>query len=247
MKVLIAVVTCKKYAHRRAAQMATWIPQMIAAKWDVQVFDGERLGVSDDYTQLPNKTKALCKWALDNGYDQMLKIDDDGYIWVDRFKVYSGDYCGIRVKANDGGNCQFGIPNYPRGHFPYDYCSGGSYWLSAKAMKIIAETPLNDDWAEDRWVGTVLAQHSIHITPTPDYGCHTFVPVLRSNFAVLAQIPDGGIDRLVRGLEPGINNPTPQIKPVPDQKPNQPPQTVGFHRRTGRPANPRVIRRPFGR
>lgn len=245
MPTLIAVITCKKYAHRLAAQKATWIPQMLEAGWDVQVFDGERLGVSDDYVYLPAKTKALCKWALAHGYTNMLKLDDDAYVWVDRFKEIIADYAGIRVGANDGGNGQYGIPNYPKGHFPHDYASGGSYWLSARTMKMLVDTPLNDDWAEDRWVGTVLAQHNVPLTPTPNYGCHCFIPVLHSNFAVLAQIPDGGIERLIRGQEPGIGNIVPPTIPSPMPRPSN------FHiRRTGtRPRAPQVtiIRKPFGR
>lgn len=243
MPTLIAVVTCKRYEHRTKSQLATWIPQMIQAGYDVQLFDGEKLGVSDEYIDLPSKTKALCKWALDHGYTNMLKVDDDAYIWIDRFKVVPGDYVGIKVRANDGGHGGYGIPDYPRGHFPYDYASGGSYWLSDKSMAIIAAAPLTDDWAEDRWVGDVLARNNITLLPVEGYGCDASTPILQKNFAVLAQIPDGGIDKLVLGLEPCT------VLRRPDNNIQRPQIVVRPALPQGRPAGGtvRTIRRNFGR
>lgn len=216
---------------------------MIKAGHDVQIFDGERLKVADDYVHLPSKTKALCKWALDHGYTNMLKVDDDAYIWVDLFKDVLFDYAGIKVPPNDGGHSHYGIPDYPKGHFPYAYASGGSYWLSAKSMRIIADAPLTDDWAEDRWVGNTLAGHSIQLISLPNYGCSCATPVLRKNFAVLAQIPDGGIDKIVQGIEPNtVHLPatphTPMTGPLPIKVPPQPHQVRGVAR---------VMRRNFGR
>src|SRR5271166_3017938 len=115
MPVLIALITCKKYAARLAAQQQTWIPRAIAAGWDLQIFDGDRLGVGDGYGDLPAKTKALCIWALMQGYTNVLKIDDDAYMWVNRFKALDHDYAGHVAPANDAGCVALGIPNYPKG------------------------------------------------------------------------------------------------------------------------------------
>ena len=141
---LIGVVTCAAYQHRVQAQQETWVPW---ATRDVRFFDGKTLGVPDDYDALARKTEALCRYALDAGYDRLLKIDDDGWINFRKFKVVEADYAGIR-NAN--------------------YASGGAYWLSRRSMEIIVRGGI-DDIAEDRGVGKRLAQHGIPLTELPDY------------------------------------------------------------------------------
>jgi hypothetical protein len=215
MKILIAVITCKAYAYKLKVQQATWIPQALALGWDVQVFDGERLGAPDDYAGLPAKTKALCGWALANGYTNILKIDDDAYVWVHKFKMLDFDYAGHEAAANDQGCPKLGVPNYPKGHFPYKYASGGAYWLSEKSMKILVNTEIND-WAEDRWVGNTLARNGVHLTHLGDYGCNPTPPVLNKNFTLLAQIPDGGIEKIAKGMEPSYPSPLPPVGTKPN-------------------------------
>ena len=154
---LIAVVTCEKNRYRVKAQLETWVPW---ATRDVKFFDGKTLGVPDDYESLSRKTEALCRWALGAGYDRILKLDDDGWINFHRFEIVDEDYAGIRK--------------------PGDYASGGAYWLSRWAMGIIARCGINDI-AEDRGVGTLLAEHGIRLTDIPyilpgagvaaEYGC----------------------------------------------------------------------------
>ena len=123
--------------------MDTWVPLLLAAGHDVQVFDGVRLGVADDYESLSIKTKALCQWALETGYGRMLKLDDDANIRLARFEAVSWDYAGIRMPGHDG--------------WPHAYASGGAYWLSEAGLRIVAgHTPY--DWGEDRWVGKLMAE-----------------------------------------------------------------------------------------
>lgn len=231
MKVLIALITCKAYAHKLGYQQQTWIPRAIAAGWDVQVFDGERLKVDDGYGGLPSKTKALCKWALENGYTNVLKIDDDAYMWVERFKALEYDYAGHIAPANDAGCPQLGVSNYPKGHFPHNYASGGAYWISEKSMRIIAQAEIND-WAEDRWVGNTLANAGIQLRHLADYGYSTMGTVMDKNYTVLAQIQGDGILRVEKGIEPGYKPPIPPRPPapipVPGQVPVQAPPTVVY-------------------
>jgi hypothetical protein len=88
MKILVAVVTCHKFRSRADAQRETWIKDMRGA--DLRFFlgeggDAERpdeviLPVRDDYRSLPQKCKLVFQWALDNGYDWCVKIDDDVYL-----------------------------------------------------------------------------------------------------------------------------------------------------------------------
>lgn len=47
------------------------------------------------------------------------------------------------------------------GEYPAPYASGFSYWLSRRAMLIIANASLTKDTSEDRWVGNTLAKVGI--------------------------------------------------------------------------------------
>lgn len=169
-KTLIAIVSCQKYIQRLKSSLDTWVPQVIAAGYDVEVFTGPRLNVPDDYYSLPQKVKAICQWAVANDYQYMLKTDEDSYIRVSRFETVTADYAGLWAPANDCGShapppC---VPESPKGTYPYDYASGGAYWLARRSLEIIANHPI-DDWAEDRWVGNTLAKHGIPLTVLPGY------------------------------------------------------------------------------
>jgi glycosyltransferase involved in cell wall biosynthesis len=188
-KTLVAVVSCKQYADRVRAQQETWIPSALAAGYDVQIFDGERLGVPDDYYSLIPKTQAICQWALTRGYERLLKVDDDCGIRVDRLRPTTFDYAGIVIAANDcGSTVPPGAPARPRGTYPHNYASGGAYWLSRKAMTIIANAKPNGDWAEDRFVGNILARHGIFVRRIPDYAAFT-AGSWPKTWTVLTQLP----------------------------------------------------------
>lgn len=193
-KFLIAIVSCEKYKNRVQMMEETWLPTARKAGLDIQVFTGTILGVPDDYASLPMKTKALCKWALEKGYDFILKMDDDTYKHVNKFFPIFLDYAGIRIPANDGGSSILGIPPAPKGTYPYDYASGGAYWLSRRSMEIIMNAPFNGDWAEDRWVGNTLAKAGIPLSILPDYEIawpHPFNHYVqrRESTILLTQIP----------------------------------------------------------
>lgn len=170
-KSLIAIMTCPKYKDRLQSILTTWVPQVIAAGYHVEIFTGERLGVPDDYYSLPDKVKAICSWAYHNGYDRMMKADDDAYVRISKFTEVLSDYAGFSVPANDCGiyNPAPGRPAKPPGTYPYNYASGGAYWLSRKSLEILDREPLTDDWAEDRWVGNTLGKHGIKLVSLPGY------------------------------------------------------------------------------
>jgi len=103
------------------------------------------LDVADDYLSLPDKTRAICKWAIDQGFDYIFQCDDDVYLRPERLLdsgFQSFDYVG-RLRG-------------PSGKYPAPYCSGFSYWLSRKAMQAVINAPWNGDTADDRFVGNVL-------------------------------------------------------------------------------------------
>ena len=148
---LIAVVTCRARRAQADAQRRTWA----AGRSDVRFFVGASessdasrdeefvLDVDDGYDGLPAKVRAVCRWALEAGYDSLLKVDDDVYLVPERLPDYVRyDYVG-NFRARNG-------------NYRYDYASGFAYHLSRRAMEIVAQAELTEDSMEDRWVGQVL-------------------------------------------------------------------------------------------
>ena len=198
-KVLVAIVTCKKYAERAKALRDTWVPLVQASGYDVEFFDGERLNVPDDYLNLPLKAKAIFKWAAEHGYDRLLKVDDDTFIQADRLAPVDADYAGNLCDANDWGRPGDGIPNFPKGTFPHTYITGGAVWFSKKAIQILVDTPLNGDFADDRWVGQTLAQAGIRPTMLPDFYWHPFRRPSGTDFTVITALPSPEAVRNLHG------------------------------------------------
>lgn len=99
------------------------------------------LPVKDGYAFLPHKTRALCIWALRNGYAPIFKGDDDTFLFVERL-LKSGFEKWPWIGRFNGG----------------EFVAGGpGYWLDKSAMEVIAaSTPQKGDWAEDIWVSRVL-------------------------------------------------------------------------------------------
>ena len=179
------------------------VPALRNKGWSVELFDGETLGIPDGYLTLPLKVKTLCKWTVEHAYERLVKCDDDSYIHPERFALVTDDYAGLVAPPNDYGWPQVGIPNWASGTFPYPYASGGCYWLSRRCMEIIANTPLTEDFAEDRWVGNTLGKAGIKLTELPDYHSCTVKMPTNGDFTVLTQTPNGEIFRHYHHLVTG--------------------------------------------
>lgn len=163
MKLLIAIVTshAEKYRERANSQRETWIPDAIEEGFDVRFFlgmpPGEQvpgddevfLPVGDGYRALPDKTRAMCQWAAEREYDYVFKTDDDVYITP----------CNLKRRVPESGMDYVGTFRGPSGGYLSDYASGYAYWLSRRAIDVLAKSELNGDWAEDRWVANTLAHH----------------------------------------------------------------------------------------
>jgi hypothetical protein len=180
MRVLIAVEGCVAHSDRFRTIHETWasadagldLRPGFPMRWMLQFFDGPMLGVPDDYLSLPQKTRAICRWVLDDGdYDYMLLVDTDTYLSIPRalasgFENY--DYSG-----------------YVQTWLPVPYCSGPSYWLSRKAIQVLVET----NWKqfevaghatdEDVMVGSVLFHRGIRYHHDDRYVSQ--IPVLPTN------------------------------------------------------------------
>ena len=192
MKTLLGIFTCHKYTYcdpnslikdwfqrpvvnRVQAVRDTWLKDVT---YDYKFFYGKPtvsrqplpdevfLDAPDDYLHSTPKLQALIRYTLDNGYDRLLKIDDDLFVHWDRLmaNVPEGDYCG-------GG---------PFGGQPFgSYCSGAIYWLSRRAMEIAISSP-NGSWAEDRWLGEAMQRAGIK--PNFDFRYYIAPPTRRCQY-----------------------------------------------------------------
>jgi hypothetical protein len=172
MRILLAVFGCHRYEYspddwfkrptvdRLSALRDTWLKDVTV---DYKIFKGRCpkgldiptqgdevwLDAGDDYRHSNEKIKGVIAYALERGYDYLIKVDDDVYCYWERMNLNpTADYMG-------GGGPQY------RGQ----YCAGITYYLSRRAMQILSNTSLATSdinaWAEDRWVGTSLWRHQI--------------------------------------------------------------------------------------
>ena len=182
MRRLIAVPTCWSYVYpswdqaghssrsdslRANAIRETWLKD-VNGRIDVRFFFGhgaERapqadevfLDCGDDYYSLPAKVQGMFDWALRRGYSDVLKLDDDVYVYVDRLLAAfePSVYRGYEVECASG-----------------KYASGTAYWLCREAMQMVVDTPWNPaDWAEDKRAGRILAQHGVTLVNDERYHC----------------------------------------------------------------------------
>jgi hypothetical protein len=114
------------------------------------------LDCDDSYYGLPEKVRKTYNWVSRAGYDQVIKVDDDVFLYVDRLLAAStsDDYRGFAIESD------------------IRYASGTCYQLSNRAMKLVgnAEVP-QGEWREDRHVGQVLLNNGIKLADEPRFHC----------------------------------------------------------------------------
>lgn len=167
MNPLVAIMTCHQFRDRANAQRDTWVKD-IPEKLDYRFFLGKKdgyqpladevmLDAPDDYRNFPLKVQAMRRWARERGYTLVLKTDCDSYIVPERLieTIPTRDYVG-RLRG-------------PSDKYPAPYCSGFSYWNSAKALDALIATPWNGDFAEDRFTGNALLAAGIQPDHDPRF------------------------------------------------------------------------------
>lgn len=159
MKLLVSIGSClrDRYNGANRAMRETWLNELNSLGADHRFFSGcsssevDEIEVDcpDDYEHLSLKTQAACKYALDNGYTHLFQCFTDCYARPDRL-LNSGSH-KLKYTGFHG--------NHP---VAVNYASGGAgYWLDAECMEMVSNGT-GHDWAEDRWVGNILAEHGIH-------------------------------------------------------------------------------------
>lgn len=164
---LIAIVNCRSRQNWATAVRNSWMPTMLAAGADVKFFVGRgdtpvedcvELDCDDSYQGLPDKVREIIRWAYAQGYEYVLKCDDD-VVLHPKLILASGfdkhDFVGHE---------------HARGAIvPY----GFNYWLSRKAMKVMLDEPLpagsNNDEA---WVTHTLRRADIRLHHDNRYCLH---------------------------------------------------------------------------
>ena len=172
MKPIILITSCERDRSngRNAAVRETWIRtwghlvehRFILGSGCENPQDDEIIfnNVDDGYHGVDRKQREACRWALANGYDYAFQCDADTYVVVPRL-LASGfekhDYIGYTISR-------------PEHLEPY-YAGGGcGYWLSARALQVLADA--SDEsfcgWG-DLWVGNCLLSADIHATHDERY------------------------------------------------------------------------------
>lgn len=158
MKSLIAIVNAR---HRQSTWAniirETWLPLVPADKADALFFVGRGtpgdlnelpkdtvvLDCDDSYQGLPDKVRAIMRWAHEHGYGHVLKCDDDTVLDV------------IRMLASDYNQYEYsGKGNRPvTKDIPYVVPMGFNYWVSRKCMAVLLDAPLPENSNDDeKWV-----------------------------------------------------------------------------------------------
>ena len=154
---------CKDTDARRRAIRATWKKEFVRLGIDVKFFLGKTshraplddevfVDSGDRYHDNSYKLKQMCAYALENGYDYMLRLDDDVYIYPDRLLAtewaqhdYAGSPCG-------------------------DFLIGAVKFLSRRAMTLIRDSQVTH-WADDAWVGCVMRDNRIPMHIIRSFHC----------------------------------------------------------------------------
>ena len=189
-KLLIAVKSCHEDRARGAHDLLREMWGNEVRNADLLFFTGrsgladpdERIVTApDDYKSLPYKTREIARYATNNGYDHTFFTDTGSFVFVHhllRYDYQSSDYIGywgMALKPFD-----YKAENRTRGckmvRFTkcYPWASGGGYFLSRKALGIVAggEPPV---WAEDLGVGQMLAAHNIFLDDRSKIGYKGYV------------------------------------------------------------------------
>lgn len=170
MSILLAIVNCHSRDEFSNAVRSTWLPA-VPQGMDVKFFRGRGatrepladevfLDCRDDYEGLPEKVQAIFKWAYEQGYEYVAKVDDDVVVkpaaWLNGF--HRCDFTGGLETA-----CKPNEIQTPWGFF---------YVLNRKTMKLVIDAPLPTHGNDEAWVSTILYTNGIFLNNDHRYYLH---------------------------------------------------------------------------
>lgn len=169
MKTLIAITGCQKFRDRANNQRATWVKDNADPDIDIKFFvgyldlcrpayllpDEVLLLASDEYNDRKDKVLALVRWALDHGYDRLIKVDDDTYVRPERLaslpEIDYGGFLQWQVFMLNGVNI-----------LEAENVLGPFVVLSRKAMGLLLGPDLHPGiYFEDVWVSKQMKGNGI--------------------------------------------------------------------------------------
>ena len=179
MRLLVAIMTCHRYAYdpndfclrkglRSLDQSArvntirdTWV-RAIPAEVEYKFFYGRGQGLpladevfldcGDSYNDNPAKMKAICRYAIDHGFDYVLRTDDDTFIYP------------VEILATNWAEFDYSGSGQKPFH---EFHPGGLLFLSRRFMEIIcAGRP--DTYADDLWIGKLAKKNHIPLNYLPN-------------------------------------------------------------------------------
>lgn len=159
---IIGALSGWQYWDRRTRCRETWVPRVTALGHDFvflignggAMYHGRDLDMlflpcPNEYHALPQRTYHWCHWLLQQpNWEYGFKCDDDTYVAAERLDAVlqnlTADYAGVEW------------------HPQMNYGSGGAgYFLSRRAVEIVARELTHQTGAEDLLVGEVLRRNGI--------------------------------------------------------------------------------------
>ena len=152
----IPTKTAPLYAERAKICEQTWLKD---CPCDYKFFSDADLGLTEidqhknDIDPIRTmRTKLMVKYAYDNGYDFVFRVDSDAYVWVNRLLACGfeqWDYSGWCLQAQQGEWCV----NTAHG--------GVGFFLNRKAMEIVMNAPV-ERYADRKYWGDLWAGHQLY-------------------------------------------------------------------------------------
>jgi hypothetical protein len=170
MKTLLAVVNCHTRQIYQDTIRETWLP-LVPDSVDVRFFRGmgaQReplkdevfLDCGDSYSSLPDKIRAIARWALTQQYDVIVKLDDDCILRPEAFLNTSFQNYDFTGRTN------YTSARYP---VPMGFC----YSMSKRVLQLVANAELPKDNKDEVWIAKVLERANIALHQEPRYCLYT--------------------------------------------------------------------------
>lgn len=169
MKSLIAIVNARSRQNWANAVRSTWMPQVPRDVADIKFFVGTGDGqvpddtvavkCDDSYAGLPEKVREIARYAHSNGYEHVMKLDDD--VVVKPHALLGSGYYKYAYSGRAN--------RRPTERDPFWVPMGFAYWMDRRSMEAIskADLPISND--DERWVAENLHKAGIELQDEKRY------------------------------------------------------------------------------